>query len=30
MEDAEGNYYIREGIILIPKKAIIKDGTEII
>ncbi len=28
-DDPEGSYYIREGIILIPKGAVIRDGTEI-
>jgi glucose-1-phosphate adenylyltransferase len=28
-DDAEGNYYIREGIIIVPKNACIKDGTVI-
>ncbi|HRH41774.1 MAG TPA: glucose-1-phosphate adenylyltransferase [Pyrinomonadaceae bacterium] len=28
-DDADGNYFIREGIILIPKNAIIPDGTVI-
>lgn len=28
-DDPDGNYYIREGIILIPKRAILKDGTVI-
>lgn len=29
MDDPNGNYYIREGIILVPKNAVIPDGTEI-
>lgn len=28
-DGAEGSYYIREGIIIVPKNAVIKDGTEI-
>ncbi len=28
-DDENGSYYIREGIIIIPKGAIVKDGTSI-
>jgi glucose-1-phosphate adenylyltransferase len=26
-DDAEGNYFIREGIIIVPKNAVVKDNT---
>ena len=28
-DGADGSYYIREGIIIVPKNAVIKDNTEI-